>query len=150
MIHFPVQDYEKLFYAIVDKLILYNKAFKYNKIILWTEVFANILIYFLKGLMIYLLCYSINIISGAGVFNVLFVWVVLELLLAMWPLQKGTLIFELIFILLLKRYFLQGYVFWAMLMFKMFDYFIYVVQFLIVKLFEKILKKRHKNSAMQN
>lgn len=144
-----IKDYEKVFYKIVDTLIVYNKAFKYNKIIVCTEIFSNFLIYFLKGLAIYLLCYSINLIEGGILFNILFVWVVMQTIISMWPFQKGTLIFEVLFILLFKVYYFEGYVFWAMVFYRVFDYFMYIVQFLIVKIVLMIAKKETKKGTMQ-
>lgn len=142
-----IKDYEKLFQNIVDKLIVYNKSFKYNKIIIWTEIFANLLIYFMKGLVIYLLCYSINLVGSGALFQILFVFTVMQLLLNLWPFQNGTLIYELLFILLFKLYFFEGYLFWALLIYRVFDYFMYVVQYLI---FSTILKFARKNSVMHS
>lgn len=144
-----IKDYEKTFFKIVDSLIEYNKGLKFNKIIIWTEVFANMLIYFLKGLAIYLLCFSLNLIDGGIFFNVLFVWVVLESLLSIWPLQKGTLVFEYLFVLLFSAYFLEGFIFWALLLFRIFDYFLYALQYIVVIIIEFIAKKCGKKRVVQ-
>lgn len=137
-----IKDYEKLFYKIVDKMIVYNKTFKYSKIIIWTEVFANILIYFLKGLAVYLLCYSINLLEGGILFQLLFVGVVMEGVVMLWPFAKGTLIYEIVFILLFKSYYFAGFIFWAMVIYRIFDYFMYVVNYLITMLIGKIMNKK--------
>lgn len=141
-----IKDYEKTFYSVVDTFIVYNKSLKYNKIILWTEAFINILIYFLKSLVIYLLCYSMNIVSGGALFQLIFTWLVMESVVSIWPLQRGTIIFELLFIALFKIYYLPGFVFWAMLLYRVFDYFMYVFQYSIVAI---ILKINNKKSTMQ-
>lgn len=137
-----IKNYEKTFYSIVDKMIVYNKVFKYSKIIVWTEIFINVLVYFIKGLAIYLLCYSINMVEGGILFQVIFTWCVMEVILNFWPLQKGTLIFELVFISLFRVYYMSGFVFWALLLYRIFDYFMYILQYSLVAIFSKIGGKK--------
>lgn len=144
-----IKDYEKVFYKIVDTFIIYNKTFKQRKLMIWIEIYSNIIIYFIKGLAIYLLCYSMNLIEGKMFFQIIFISVVLQGVLNMWPLPKGTLIFELLFYKLVSFYFLSGYIYWAILIYRVFDYVLYMFQYLVVSTV-LFIKNKNKNSTMQS
>lgn len=133
-----ISDYEKVYNRIVDKLIIAVKDFKTNKYILFVEFISNMLIYFLKAGVVYVIFVSLNIADGTIFGELLFKCVLLELILKAWPIQNGTFIYELIFVLLMNNIFFEGYVFWGLVLYRLFDYFAYVISYLIFKIFDKI------------
>ena len=142
-----IKDYEKLYNKIIDNLLIYNKEFRQNKILIFIEISAYILAYFLKGVLLYYALVSLNIANIRILSDVLFRYVILDLIISMWPLQKGSLIFEFLFITLYSKIFFTGYVFWGMIILRVFEYFIYILQYLIVMVYDKLCYKLVKKSA---
>lgn len=134
-----IKDYEKCYNNISDKLIATEKSLKQPKILIITEIFANFLTLFLKGVMLYFILTSLNMGSDNVLGNVLFGVVVLELLISIFPLPKGTLVYEILFILIFSRLFYSGYLFWGMVLYRLFDYFIYAIMYLIVYIIDVIV-----------
>lgn len=133
-----INDYEKVYNRIVDKLIIDVKDFRTNKYILFVDFISNILIHFLKAGVVYVIFVSLNIADGAVFGELLFMCVLLELILKAWPIQHGTFIYELVFVLLMNNIFFEGYVFWGLILYRLFDYFAYVIAFVIFKIFDII------------
>jgi len=136
-----VKDYEKFYINIIDKLIIYNKAFKQNKILIFTEIISYILVYFLKGVLLYYSLISLNIGGVEILGGIIFRFVILDLILNLWPLQKGSLIFEAIFIILFELVFFSGYLYWGLVILRIFEYFIYLLQYAIVVSIDGIKNK---------
>lgn len=141
-----IKDYEKVYNRLVDKLIISVKDFKTNKALIFVEIFANLLRYFLKCSAIYFILVSLNFAQGELFGELLFKCVILQLILDVWPVQNGTFIFEIVFATLFTNSFLQGYVWWGMILYRFFDYFLYVFAYCFYKVFDMIFEnKRLKN-----
>lgn len=130
-----IKDYEKVYNRTVDKLIIVVKDLKTNKSILFVDFISNILRYFLMSGVIYVSIVSLNFADGSILGELLFKYVILKLILDAWPLQKGMFIIELIFIILFNNLFFEGYVFWGLVFYRLFDYFVYIISFCIYKIF---------------
>jgi len=68
-----------------------------------------------------------------------------EMVLKLWLLPKGLLINELLFIALFRNVFFGGYVLWGMLLFRLFDYFLNIVIYFCIKIFESVVLRIKKN-----
>lgn len=134
-----ISDYEKCYNNIINKLIVYEKSLKLPKVLVFVEIFANFLILFLKGVMLYFAITSLNMANENILGEVLFGFVILELLITISPLPKGTIIYEILFVLLFDKLFYNGYLFWGMVLYRVLDYFIYAMLYLIVYFVDKII-----------
>ena len=143
-----IKDYEKFYDKIVDKLLIYNKAFKHNRILIFTEIMSYILIQFLKGVLLYFSLVTLNIGGVEILGDILYRFVLVDLILSIWPLQKGTIIFEIIFISLYYYIFFSGYLYWGLMIVRFFDYFVYMIQYLFVIIYDAIAKQLVKNSKV--
>lgn len=135
-----ISNYEKTYNRIVDKLIIIVKDFRTNKALIFVDIFANILRIFLKCCAMYFILVSLNFADGNAFGELLFKCVILQLIINVWPVQNGTFIFELIFAILFKNVFFEGYVWWGIILYRFFDYFLYVLAYLIFKVFDKIIE----------
>jgi len=133
-----VKNYEKLYADLVDKLIVYNTALKTKKGVLITQIISSLIIIFFKHCILYFILLALNYGSFELFIDVLFRVTILDLIIAILPLNKGTLFFELFFILLFGSVFFKGYVLWGMLIYRIFDYFMRIILYLIVKIFDVI------------
>lgn len=143
-----IKDYEKVYNSTVDKLIIAVKDLKTNKSILFVDFISNILRYFLMTGVIYVSIVSLNFADGSILGELLFKYVILKLILDAWPLQKGMFIVEIIFIILFKNLFFEGYVFWGLVFYRLIDYFAYIIAFCIYKIFATI--KDNKIASEEN
>ena len=137
-----IKDYEALYNKIIDKLIINAKGIKQDGWITFTEIFAGLLRNFLKGAILYFVIVTLNIADGNVIFDILFRCLILDLILKSLPLQSGTLIFEILFIALFRSLFFSGYVFWALLIYRFFDLFAYVIAYLISLMCNAIRNKK--------
>lgn len=140
-----IKDYEKVYNRLVDKLIIFVKDFRTNKALIFVDIFANVLRYFLKGCAIYFILVSLNFADGNAFGELLFKCVILQLILDFWPIQNGTFIFEFLFVILFKNIFFEGYIWWGIILYRLFDYFLYILAFGIYKLFDYIFDNKRRN-----
>lgn len=143
-----IKDREIFYNNQINHLLLYTKACKDNKILIFVQIMSCLLEYFLKGVMIYSILATLNMGDIQLWGKVLFGCVVLELIISSFPLQKGALIFEIVFLIIFQTVFFSGYVFWAMVIFRIFDYFVYVLQYLLVSLIDGIFKRKNVKKEM--
>jgi len=136
-----IRDYDKFYNKYIDVLITYERSFKVNRFILFVEIVSNILIYFLKALILYFIVVLMNFGDVEILIDVLFKCVIIELLFNIVPLPNGLLFYEIIFIMLFKNIFFEGYLWWGMLLYRIFDYFIYAIHYLIILFIDFIEKK---------
>lgn len=142
-----VKNYEQTYNNIIDNLLVYNKNFKQNIVLIFTEIMAYIMVNFLKCVLLY---YSLTMLNIGGVEilgDIIFRYVMLELLLGMWPLQKGSIIFELLFYSLFIRVFYSCYVCWGIIVLRFFDYLLYVLQYLLVLGCDSIMNTAKKRTS---
>ena len=126
-----IKDYEKLYYKLIDRLIIYVKELKQNKWLIFTEIIANIFRYFLKSIVIYFVVVTLNIASASVLGELLLATLILDLILQIWPLKYGTFIYEILFVILFINLFFEGFVFWGLLIYRIFDYFLFALAYLI-------------------
>lgn len=136
-----IKDYEYSYNKKIDELITYNKIFRQNKLIIFVNIVSNVLVYLLKASILYLILISMNVATYEIVGELIFKVLILELIIQMWPLKWGTLIYEILFIILFNSIFFKGYIFWALLIYRVLDYFVYIVQWLIFLIIDLVYGK---------
>lgn len=142
-----VKNYEKTYNNIIDNLLVYNKNFKQNKILIFTEIMAYIVVNFLRCVLLY---YSLITLEIGGVEilgDIVFRYVILDLILSVWPLQKGALVFEFLFYSLFIRVFFSSYVCWGIIILRTFDYLLYILQYLMVVCYDFMVNKFRKKAS---
>lgn len=137
-----IKDIEKTYGEFLDKMLIYTKGLKQNKWLTFTEIFFNIFVFFLKGVILYYALISMNIGDVSMLGELLFKCVIIELIFKIWPLQRGTLIFEFLFIVMFQNLFFEGYLYWGLIVFRFFDYFIYIIKYLLIIMFDKLISKK--------
>lgn len=131
-----VKNYEKLYNEISDKLTIYSIYLKSKRLTIILDVLANALVMFLRHFILFIILGSINIVNGELLFQVIVRCCVLDYVIAILPLPKGLFSYEILFLALFSRLFFECYVLWGMLMYRLFDFYIYGMIFIISKLFD--------------
>lgn len=147
-----IKDYEQFYKNSVDKLHFYSNSLKINKLSRVLNIVSNIAIGFLRCFTLYLILLLLNF-DVSGVFGeVIYNFVILEIIISIIPLPCGTFIYEWLFSLLFGSIFFDGYIMWGVLIFRLFDYFIYYLIFGVVKIGECFYKKikNRKNEVVSN
>lgn len=141
-----VRDIEKTYNNVVNNCLETIKDFKTNKWIKMLDIVSNILKYFLKFCVFYFILSTLNFVDIDMVGNLLLDFVIFEIIIEFWPLQKGMFIYEILFVILFKNLFFEGYVFWGLLVYRIFDYFAYVIFYLLLKFIRLFFHKNIKNA----
>ncbi len=131
-------DFEKTYYGMVDKSAVVTKANRVS----WTARILNMLsslsVYVLRGLILYLIFSSIGLSTSEYYFKSLWLLLTLDLFKTIIPLPDGVIVLDLIFMLMLSKTLYPEYIWWVLLMYKVFENFIYDLHFLIILIVDKI------------
>lgn len=133
-----IHDFETFYNGVIDNIVIYNKAFKNGKWLIFFEIVGNVFICFLKGLILYFILKIVNISEINVLGEILFKVYIMQVLLDMYPLPRGLFVYELLFIFLFKSVFFEGYVFYGLLLYRIVEYFGYIIQYLIVKVVDSL------------
>ena len=148
-----IKDYESFYNKCVDGMVARTIAFKQNKAILLTEIASYLLIFFLRFLILYVCLCSINMKAANRVWSLLFCFVLMDMIIQFILLQKGTLIVEILFLMLFTVVFTQTYVFWGLIIYKLFEYFMYIIHYGFVSIVNAIIgsvKSKKKTSKTKS
>ena len=126
-----VKDYEKLYNNLVSKMMYYGTALKFDKLYLILQIICSFIAKFLKHSLLFFILCSFNI-GGMSIFiEVLFKCTVFDLIMELFPLPNGVLLYELIFLTLFRNTFLPGYVLYGMIGYRLVTYLIITMVFAI-------------------
>jgi len=142
-----IKDYEAVFNKMVNHMLITSKALKENKILMIVHIASSILVHLLRIMILYLALYSLGLQETDRLWVLIFGFIILDLIINILPLQKGTLVIEVLFVVLFSVVFEEMYVFYGLMMYKVFEYFMYVLQFIIVWLIDKITDKFRSRKA---
>ena len=132
-----VKDYEMYYNLLVGKLYAMSRFFKQKSLISLFQILFHIIINVLKVLIIYLFLLSINI-SGIDVFaELLLNMLMIDLIVGVLPLPSCLIVCELLFYLLFASMLPSGYIFWALLIYRFFDFYIYIIVYLLTLIADK-------------
>lgn len=131
-------DFEKTYYGMVDKSAVVTKANRVS----WTARILNMLsslsVYVLRGLILYLIFSSIGLGTSEYYFKSLWLLLTLDLIKTIIPLPDGVIVLDLIFMFILSKTLYPEYIWWVLIMYKVFENFIYILHFLIILIVDKI------------
>ena len=139
------KDYEMTYTKLVDRLIILAKELKQNKLITFVEIVSNILVIVIKYACVYFALATINFIDVSAVLELLYLCVIFDMILELLPVPNGTLFFEILFVLIFKNFFFEGYVFWGLILYRIVTYFGYIVNYLIILPICKSMKSKQEN-----
>jgi len=143
-----IKNYERTYNQIIDNLLIYNKSFKQNPVLIFTEIMAYLVVNFLKCILLYYSLIMLNIGGIEILGDIIFRYVIFDLIIAMWPLQKGSLIYEALFYAVFIRVFFSCYVCWGIIVLRIFEYLLYLLQYVSVKIYDSIMCKFVKKASI--
>ena len=117
------------------------KELRENKWLIFTEIIANVFRYFLESIVIYFVVVTLNFASASVLGELLLATLILDLILQIWPLKYGTFIYEILFVILFINLFFDGFVFWGLLVYRIFDYFLFALVYLLWGICSTIKRK---------
>jgi hypothetical protein len=103
-----IRNYEKFYTQTIDKLVIYNTVLKSGKKLIVTQIFSGIIGILLRHTMIFLFLVALNHGTVAGFASILFNAAIMDLIIGVWPIKSGLLIFEILFISLFNISSLNG------------------------------------------
>lgn len=136
-----IKDYEVFYSNTIDKLVVCNTYLKAKKVVLIVQIVAELVVRFLKHLLLFVVLCMINHGSLLAFVQILFGLTMIDLVFEIYPQSKGVLIFEVLFITLFSPVFFEGYVVWGMLIYRVVDLYIPVLMFVILELIEVVFNK---------
>ena len=141
-----IKDYEDFYNRLVSKLFVYNSNLKFAKKSTIIHILLNVLIQFLRHFVLFIILQMLNFGDLEVLLEILFKCAIIDLIIGVLPLQNGTAIFELLFVSLFNNVFFSGYLLWGMVLYRFFDYFIYLIIYLFVLPFDSKKRKSDTNT----
>lgn len=127
-----IKDYRKTFNHIMRIILEYQKTIKYYVRSIWIAIISflcSALIIVINAFIPYLIYCMFNYSIESGVlFDIVAKFIMIELASKYIPLPGGSGMAELSFSALFASLFADGTLFWAMLVWRFFTYFIYILQ----------------------
>lgn len=132
-----IKDYEGFFKRTSS--VLYESCFAIKQLSKMSilSVIVDMLILFLRHFGLFVIFQMLNFGGWDYFIWILFSCTILDLIIDLLPMPKGTLLFELLFATLFVNVFFSGYLPWAMVMFRVLDYFSYIIISLVILLFQR-------------
>lgn len=131
-----IKDIDKFFRETTNAIYVYSSVIKSLSKISWLGIVSNICVKFLRHFVLFVIFQMFNFGGGMVLAEIVFASTILDLIVSVLPLQRGTMVFEILFATLFFHIFFDGYLPWAMITFRFFDYFVYIFIPLIVKIFD--------------
>lgn len=141
-----VKDYEKFYKNAIEKIIVCRVALKSNKFVVAVQIVSSFIICFLRHFLIFGILKVLNIAEGFDLIAVIYNASMMDLIVSLFPLRRGALYYNLLFVTLFAQIFSIDLIVPAMIMVAIFDYLIYVLLFVVVKIVDKIVYKIDKKS----
>ena len=137
-----IKNKEIAFARFMRTILEYQKSIKFYMKSILVTIFSFALsvgIILLKGLIPYLIYLTFVEVPTVDYFTILILYNVCELVTMFIPLPGGSGVAELSFTALFAAMFPDSYIVWAMLFFRFFTYYIYILQGFAVNIYDIIL-----------
>lgn len=145
-----IKDYEKTFNKMVDSLLIYSNSFNYGKVLVCVELASNLLSLFIKFMVVHLAMANLVLTDSSMLGEVIIKCFIIESVFAIFPLPKGVLIYELLFISLFASIIPNGFVFYVMLIYRFYDIFMNVINYLLIIIVDSIVYRNKKIAKNKN
>lgn len=132
-----VKDYEYFFKKTSSRLYEYNFVVKQLSKISVISILSDMIIMFLRHFGLFVIFQMLNFGGWDYFIWIIFSCTLFDLVFDVLPMPKGTFVFEIFFSILFVNIFFSGYLPWAMLMYRVLDYFVYIILSLIFLIFDK-------------
>ena len=119
-----VKDYEKLYNLLVVKLMQFGTVFKNNRLYMFVQICCGILVKFVIHIMLFFVLSAFNVATWQGLVEILLACSILDIIVGIVPTPKGTLIYELLFLIIFRTIFISGYVLYGMVIYRIISYFL--------------------------
>ncbi len=140
-----IKDYNKTFEKIMRFVLEYQRCIKYYASSFWTLITAfltTVAIYVCKALIAFFIYCTFNGFNTA-VFATIFTKIILcELVVKLVPIPGGSGLSEISFTAIFLSLFDNGSIFWALLMWRILDYFAYLIQGGLILIYDFVIGNR--------
>lgn len=145
-----IKDYNVTFKRIMRFVLEYQRSIKYYASSLKTllaSFIASYGIYICKALIAFFIYCTFNGVDTSLFTDIFMKVIICELVVKLIPLPGGTGVSEVSFTALFVSLFANGSIFWALLIWRILDYFIYIIQGILVMVYDLIIGNK-KNKKM--
>lgn len=119
-----VKNYEKLYNLLVVKLMQFGTVFKNNRLYMFAQICCGILVKFATQIMLFFVLSAFNVATWQSLVEILLASSILDIIVGIVPTPKGTLIYELLFLIIFRTIFISGYVLYGMVIYRIISYFL--------------------------
>lgn len=137
-----IKDFDALYKKIINEIVVANRALRSNGKIIATQIITQIVGLFLKQFILYIILLMLNFDISGMFFEVLTVVSMFHVIISVWPLPAGTLVYEVLFVVIFNHIFLEGYVVWSLILYRLFTYYFPIVCRYVIVLLEKLCLKK--------
>lgn len=132
-----IKDYESFYKKTTNVLCEYSLVIKGMTKFSVISILSDMLIIFLRHFGLFVIFQMLNFGGCQYFVEILFSCTILDLIVSILPLPKGTLLYELLFSVLFINVFFEGYLGIGVILYRAFDYFLYILIPGIILLFDK-------------
>ena len=136
-----IKDYESVYNYIIERLAVYNSILQNNKKILLLSVICCITRLMVSSLMLVVVFWVADLINWDLLLEILFKFALISVVVDVLPLPKGVAVYEVLFLLVFGGGVLSASVVWALIVYRMLDYYIYLPMVGFVVLVDKLSTK---------
>lgn len=138
------KDEEKTYYEMIDKTLVVNKSRKIKWYAKCLDMLSGVATLCLRGLMLYLIFGMVGYIGADIYFKSLWLILILDIVKNIVPIPNEILLPDLLLFSVLLLAVEVEYIWFILLLYKVFENFIYDIHYLIVLLMDKFFCKRGK------
>lgn len=142
------KDEEKTYFDMIDKTLVVNKSRKikwYAKVL---DMLSEIAILSLRGLLLYLIFSMVGYTGVEMYFKSLWLILTLDIIKRVVPLPDDILLVDLILFSVLMVKIEAEYIWFVLVLYKVFENFIYDVHYLLILLIDRIFLRKNKNTVI--
>ena len=136
-----IKDYEKVFSCMTDKLLYYTKSVENNKILNIVNFCGEIICLMLKSIVLFLVVNMLGATNDFDIILIMFNILVLDCCLGVIPIPNGIFVFEILFMVVFSNVFLNGYLFWVLLIYRLIITMFPLLHLIVVELIRGIVNK---------
>ena len=132
------KDFEKTYYAMVDKTMITAKANRVKWKAKLLNMGAALGVIALRAFIVYLIFSSLGLSTVGYYFKSLWILLVLDLITMIWPLPRGVVIIDILIISIISKMLYPDYIWYVLVFYKLFENIIYALHYVIVLIVDKI------------
>ncbi len=136
-----VKDFEKSYFAMVDKTMVTAKANRVSWKAKILNMLSSLVVIALRAMVVFLIFSSLGLSTAEYYFKSLWILLVLDIVMMVWPFPRGIVIVDILLISIISKMLYPDYIWYVLVLYKLFENIIYALHYVIVLIIDKIVNK---------